>query len=1613
MMSVNDVLMKFFKLPPGVRMMMALLGFGSLATVFFAIKRFLWPMIQRGQWLQLGIIAGVLVFGILIVWIIVRMRKRASAKKGSALEGEIAKQEAVGDSDAREAQKANREKFQEKLRKLKELDKNVYDLPWYILLGEPGCGKTASLIYSGVDFPLGSEEVAGFGGTRNYNWWFANQAIILDTAGRLAFHEEGTSDRPEWEGFLQLLRRNRPSCPINGVVVAIPANALLNDSSETRNQKSTMLRERLRQLAQSLGVRFPVYLLITKTDLVAGFSEFFDEFKQDVPLRKQMIGWSRPGEFQQPYDPATFGDAFDGVYQRLRDYAMRYLQRPMLERELGMIVTFPEAFRALRKPLEEYISKVFQKSPLVEPPFFRGFYFTSACQEGAPILSIFDKSHVGGVKTQSIGGRAPDSKPFFIQSVYEEKVFQENGLTFRSSKDVAVSRRTRTLVWSGCAAMIVAMAGFFWYGSTVVRDLVTRPGEDCQAATKRLKALQDTGASLDHLPADAELAAKLRAHDERFASASWFKFKMLYIGASPQTPRRYVGTIYSSLVIGSLIRPVERIIAEELPRLQPAAAPPNSTARKSLLAAVVGAARWFADAARTAPLALTDSDASVFAGDYRAMLTVARTARAAPGAAAPASAPAAEATVGDPVELAAKEVEALLRLLAGDGASLGGTVLKETCRYDPTTRAGQLAAAIERLKDGWLGYARIDDKNADSRVKYWIDLVTRVEAVRGLYREVLALSEPFKSDQRDPAALAAARDRFLLLSDDVNLLGKPPQPGDPEPKAGTLAAAVRDLLKHLREPVPQSDNRILRLRDLFGILAAYWDAEFRQITQALDSRLPEGERAAPPGKTVYEKLAGISTDLQAQFNLSAREWLKSHGLPEDADPLRQYMDEGLLTCKEKEEGKSWEAGDTVSVSVAPEAWGMTLQPPRGTDAALRVTLAELRDVVLAGGRAADLSNFREWPGLLGSAGGEIADAQATLRAWVKAVEDQRKANPGITGSTLDNFISNASAFGRSERFWNARRTYDLIEAIRFWRKNVGQAGLMRAMADAARATTQSTERIEGLLPTRGLGRLMPEWREPAKGLPFLKRGADPVAPAAAATPAVSPAATPAAQPVDPFAPRPREPVDKPPVATAPATEPPPQPPADPWLMRKYHTRNCLGDTFLIYEDLGARLKSSPGEGEAGALLRALEEAAKAYAEDYFDGWSVLYNDCDLLLGKEMSAFLARCRGSIQWSEFAATVGAVDNRFGREASDRLNAFREHVAQFDGLLVGPQPPALGEDAAGSITRAVDLRDKIPAAIITLRTSAVAVADLWAQYAAGVKAVKWPAKAASDAAPNVKALEDGLVSLGDNRIARALVAIARFGNDLLRYEVESKFRGVFAGRERSFPFGDGPAVSPADLERTVIEASTIEAEYGALLRALSGDAMKATLDATAAWRNFLWGGRDPTANVPLVVDVTVTVEPKAGGGFQNFGEVWKKMTYTLPLESEAGGPMQKVDIDLLDASDPGVARRFRFNLRGAALPPLDIRVRDKNAAVQGAADPQMIVQGGSNPLEFLKILDKSAGGLWRRSWDTDVQGFGRVGCDLKVNVGAGTAAYPGTIPAPVGGAREPDRSALDVCK
>ncbi len=385
---------------------------------------------------------------------------------------------AAGPSSAEREAQALQERFSQALKVLgdsaREHGKSswlkrgqfLYELPWYMFIGLPGSGKTTALLNAGFTFPLagkmGQASVRGVGGTRNCEWWFTDEAVLIDTAGRYTSQDSDSAvDAAAWETFLALLRKSRPRRPLNGLLLTINVEDLLQQGPANRKEHAQKLRLRLQELQSHLGVRPPVYVLVTKCDLIAGFNESFGEFSREE--REQVWGFSFP---HNPDDPnvadATplqdFASEFAALGKRLRDSLIERMQREPEVLRRAAVFAFPQQFEGLKGLLGGFLEQVFQGGgELEEPPLVRGIYFTSGTQEGSPIDRVLGTlGRTFGVEQRAPAVPSWRGKAFFLTRLMKEVVFAEQGLVGVNRKAETRQRRLRL---AALATMLLAAVG--------------------------------------------------------------------------------------------------------------------------------------------------------------------------------------------------------------------------------------------------------------------------------------------------------------------------------------------------------------------------------------------------------------------------------------------------------------------------------------------------------------------------------------------------------------------------------------------------------------------------------------------------------------------------------------------------------------------------------------------------------------------------------------------------------------------------------------------------------------------------------------------------------------------------------------------------------------------------------------------------------------------------------------------------------------------------------------------------------------------------------------------------------------------------------------------------
>ncbi len=522
----------------GARWFLTLLGTAALAALVW----FLGPLLgfagreplasETVRWWVIGVLFLIWALVQIISAAVARMRNRrlmdqlAAAPEAPPDPARVASEEEV---------QALRGRFDEAMAVLKRSDGRrrlggqwVYQLPWYLIIGPPGCGKTTALVNSGLRFPLaeqfGQDAIHGIGGTRNCDWWFTDEAVLLDTAGRYTTQDSYAEvDSAAWGGFLALLKEHRPRRPINGVLVAVSLSDLLQQSQGERDSHARAIRARIQELYTTFKVRCPIYVIFMKADLVAGFNEFFADLGQEG--REQVWGATLAYDAEQDVKPPL--DAFPGEHRALVERLdQRLLGRMQQERDPGkraLVFSFPRQFGSLGETISRFLGDVFSPTRYEQRPLVRGVYFTSGTQTGTPIDRILS----GIAASFGLGRRGPapftgTAKSFFVTRLLKEVVFPEAGL---AGLDPRLERRRLWLRRGAYAAAAgVALLGAAAWTTSYMRNraYVADVAGDVTAIEAQIDALAPGDRNpLGVLPLLDQVRAVPGGYADREAGTPW------------------------------------------------------------------------------------------------------------------------------------------------------------------------------------------------------------------------------------------------------------------------------------------------------------------------------------------------------------------------------------------------------------------------------------------------------------------------------------------------------------------------------------------------------------------------------------------------------------------------------------------------------------------------------------------------------------------------------------------------------------------------------------------------------------------------------------------------------------------------------------------------------------------------------------------------------------------------------------------------------------------------------------------------------------------------------------------------------------------------------------
>lgn len=365
----------------------------------------------------------------------------------------------------------------------------LYSLPWYLVAGDRGSGKTALVLGSGLNFQaLPSQrqaELKYITPTRTVDWRVTSDAVFIDTPGR--YQAEGP-DFDEWSSLLETIKKQRSNRPLDGLILTVNTEKVLHSDERDIEELAKLLRTRLDDATKRLKTRFPVYLVFTHADAIEGFRDSFSTSKKEG----ESLVWGTTIPLEKSDNAqAQFDSEFEILLDSLMKRRMIRLSAPFTPVRQLRIFNFPLHFSSARRKLGTFVSTLFRPNPFSESPFLRGFYFT------AVPVNRDRKASAQGVP-QTVGAT------YFSKKLFSDVILRDRDLvkTFQDQRQKPpVLGWLLTLTATFITLILLAFSAYSLYANKAFMD-------DAVAKASVVLITTKTDANLDLTKKDADATQK-------------------------------------------------------------------------------------------------------------------------------------------------------------------------------------------------------------------------------------------------------------------------------------------------------------------------------------------------------------------------------------------------------------------------------------------------------------------------------------------------------------------------------------------------------------------------------------------------------------------------------------------------------------------------------------------------------------------------------------------------------------------------------------------------------------------------------------------------------------------------------------------------------------------------------------------------------------------------------------------------------------------------------------------------------------------------------------------------------------------------------------------------
>ncbi|MEP7730378.1 type VI secretion system membrane subunit TssM [Marinomonas primoryensis] len=387
----------------------------------------------------------------------------------------LQKEEALKKDPVKAAEERQEEELNSVMLSMKEnLNKRnyLYSLPWYLVMGLENAGKTSLINRSGQNYAFSSvlkTSGKGSGNPYSFDWWIGDKSVLIDPDGELLTQgkdgldsgNDGVMEKRLWEHFICWLERTRSRRPLNGIVLAIDISKLATSTVYERKAYATILRSRIRELMETLSTRLPVYITLTKLDLLYGFEPFFAGYTKDQ--RDEVLGFTFSLGSVENHDRwmTEFDTEYDEFINKVSETLPHIVAKGIDDEERNAIYSFTRQISGLKEVLSVFFQDALSSDQFSTSALVRGVYFASVYQQGVPTNAFDDAASRRYGLTHAIN-RAQDAKNstmYFTKTLFNNIIYPEAGIASDNFRVTRQKKRIMLMSFLACSVASLILLG--------------------------------------------------------------------------------------------------------------------------------------------------------------------------------------------------------------------------------------------------------------------------------------------------------------------------------------------------------------------------------------------------------------------------------------------------------------------------------------------------------------------------------------------------------------------------------------------------------------------------------------------------------------------------------------------------------------------------------------------------------------------------------------------------------------------------------------------------------------------------------------------------------------------------------------------------------------------------------------------------------------------------------------------------------------------------------------------------------------------------------------------------------------------------------------------------